>query len=88
MLPEVPPKISGEPCILFLVRYNHGAHFLGGNWMSHDKRYVAQKRQRRRRKNAKGKVKLYEAGKITHDKLPALAKKFLSRKTRAAKKAE
>ena len=56
--------------------------------MSHDKRYVAQKRQRRRRKTAKDKVKLYEAGKITHDKLPALAKKFLSRKTRAAKKAE
>ena len=56
--------------------------------MSHDKRYVAQKRQRRRRKTAKAKVKLYETGKITHDKLPALARKFLSRKTRAAKRAE
>jgi hypothetical protein len=56
--------------------------------MSHDKRYVAQKRQRRRRKTAKAKVKLYETGKLTHDKLSALAKKFLSRKTRAAKRAE
>jgi hypothetical protein len=56
--------------------------------MSHDKRYVAQKRQRRRRKTAKAKLKLYEAGKLKHDKLPALAKKFLSRKTRAAKRAE
>jgi hypothetical protein len=87
MLPEVRRKISAEPCILFLVRYNH-SRTLGGNWMSHDKRYVAQKRQRRRRKTAKAKVKLYETGKITHDKLPALAKKFLSRKNRAAKKAE
>jgi hypothetical protein len=60
----------------------------GGNWMSHAKNYVAQKRQRRRRKIAKGKVKLYEQGKIPHDKLPALAKRFLSRKMRALKKAE
>jgi hypothetical protein len=87
MLPEVRRKISAEPCILFLVRYNLSA-FFGGNWMSHDKRYVAQKRQRRRRKTAKAKLKLYEAGKLKHDKLPALAKKFLSRKTRAAKRAE
>jgi hypothetical protein len=56
--------------------------------MSYDKRYVAQKRQRRRRKTSKAKVKLYEQGKIPHDKLPALAKKFLSRKIRAIKKAE
>jgi hypothetical protein len=56
--------------------------------MAHDKRYVAQKRQRRRRKAAKAKVKLYEQGKIPHAKLPALAKKFLSRKHRALKKAE
>jgi hypothetical protein len=56
-------------------------------WMSYDKRYVAQKRQRRRRKTAKGKVKLYEQGKIPHDKLPALAKKFLSRKMRDLKRA-
>jgi len=56
--------------------------------MAHDKRYVAQKRQRRRRKAAKGKVKLYEQGKIPHDKLPALAKRFLARKLRALSKAE
>jgi len=56
--------------------------------MANEKRYVAQKRQRRRRKTAKAKIKLYEQGKIPHDKLPALAKKFLSRKTRALKRAE
>ncbi len=88
MLLEVRRKISAQPCILFLVRYNHGAQLIGRNWMSYDKRYVAQKRQRRRRKTAKAKVKLYEQGKLPHDKLPALAKKFLSRKNRALKKAE
>lgn len=56
--------------------------------MANEKRYVAQKRQRRRRKTAKAKVKLYEQGKLPHNKLPALAKKFLSRKNRASKKAE
>jgi hypothetical protein len=56
--------------------------------MAYDKRYVAQKRQRRKRKAAKGKVKLYEQGKMPHDKLPALAKKFLARKQRALSKAE
>jgi hypothetical protein len=56
--------------------------------MSYDKRYVAQKRQRRRRKTAKAKVKLYEQGKVPHDKLPTLAKRFLARKMRALKKAE
>jgi hypothetical protein len=54
--------------------------------MSHDKRYVAQKRQRRRRKSVKAKMKLYEEGKITHDKLPELAKTFFSRKQRALKR--
>ena len=54
--------------------------------MSYDKRYVAQKRQRRRRKVAKAKVKLYEQGKLKHDQLPALAKKFLGRKMRALKR--
>jgi hypothetical protein len=58
------------------------------NGMAYDKRYVAQKRQRRRRKTAKAKVKLYEQGKIPHDKLPSLAKKFLTRKLRALSKAE
>jgi hypothetical protein len=56
--------------------------------MAYDKRHLAQKRQRRRCKLAKSKVKLYEQGKITRDKLPALAKRFLSRKMRALKKAE
>jgi hypothetical protein len=50
--------------------------------IAHDKRYLAQKRQRRSCKLAKSKVKLYEQGKITHDKLSALAKRFLSRKMR------
>ncbi|MGH9737501.1 MAG: hypothetical protein ACRD4X_02830 [Candidatus Acidiferrales bacterium] len=56
--------------------------------MANEKRYVAQKRQRRRRKTSKAKMKLYEQGKLPHDKLPALAKKFLSRKMRALKRAE
>ncbi|MFY9751023.1 MAG: hypothetical protein WAJ92_00165 [Candidatus Acidiferrales bacterium] len=56
--------------------------------MANEKRYVAQKRQRRRKKAAKAQVKLYEQGKLPHSKLPSLAKKFLSRKNRALKKAE
>lgn len=56
--------------------------------MAHAKNYVAQRRQRRRRKAAKAKVKLYEQGKLSHDKLPALARMMLSRKQRALKKAE
>ena len=56
--------------------------------MSFAKNYVAQKRQRRRRKAAKARVKLYEDGKLTHDKLPALAKKLLGRKMRVLKRAE
>jgi len=56
--------------------------------MAYDKRYVAQKRQRRRRKTAKAKMKLYEQGKLPHDKLPSLAKRFLARKQRALGKAE
>jgi hypothetical protein len=56
--------------------------------MAYDKRYVAQKRQRRRRKAAKAKVKLYEQGKIPYDKLPALARKFHTRKMRALSKAQ
>jgi hypothetical protein len=31
---------------------------------------------------------LYELGKVPHDKLPALAKKFLRRKMQAPKKSE
>ncbi|HKV47625.1 MAG TPA: hypothetical protein VJN69_05995 [Candidatus Acidoferrales bacterium] len=56
--------------------------------MAHDKRYVAQKRQRRRRKAVKAKMKLYEAGKLPYDKLPMLARTFASRKLRALKRAE
>ena len=56
--------------------------------MAHDKRYVAQKRQRRRRKAVKAKIKLYEAGKLPYDKLPMLARTFASRKLRAQKRAE
>jgi hypothetical protein len=56
--------------------------------MAHDKRFVAQKRQRRRRKLAKAKLKLYEQGKMPYAKLPALSKKFHTRKTRALRKAE
>ena len=46
--------------------------------MAHDKRYVAQKRQRRRRKSVKAKMKLYEAGKLKHEQLPMLAKTFVT----------
>jgi hypothetical protein len=56
--------------------------------MSHEKGYLAVRRQRRRRKVAKATIKLYEQGKVPHDKLNALAKKFLTRKMRALKKAE
>jgi hypothetical protein len=56
--------------------------------MAHEKRYLAQKRQRRRRKAAKAKLKLFEQGKLSVDKLPALSKRFLSRKMRALKRAE
>jgi hypothetical protein len=96
MLPELRVKNTSEPCNIFLLRYNHGARKFKEKWdrgrfggicMAYDKRYVAQKRQRRRRKTAKAKMHLYEQGKLPHDKLPALAKKFLSRKTRALKRA-
>jgi hypothetical protein len=56
--------------------------------MAHDKRYVAQKRQRRRRKAVKAKMKLYEQGKLSYDKLPMLGRTFHSRKQRALKRAE
>lgn len=54
--------------------------------MAHDKRYVAQKRQRRRRKAAKSKVKLFEQGKVAFEKLPKLAKALHHRKVKAAKR--
>ncbi len=56
--------------------------------MANDKRFLAWKRHHRKRKSAKAKVKLYEQGKLPHDKLPALAKIFLQRKMRSLSKAE
>ena len=56
--------------------------------MAHDKRYMAQRHQRRRRKAVKAKIKLYEAGKLKHDELPSLAKTLLSRKLRVLRRAE
>ena len=50
--------------------------------MAREKRFMAWRRQHRRRKSAKAKLKLYEQGKIKHDALPALAKEFLRRKLR------
>lgn len=50
--------------------------------MANEKRFVAWKRHQRKRKSAKAKMKLYEQGKLPHDKLPALAKMFLRRKMR------
>ncbi len=88
MLLELGREITAElasVCFSVTIMYHS---FIGGSWMANEKRYVAQKRQRRRRKTAKAKVKLYEQGKLPHDKLPALAKKFLSRKQRALSKAE
>ena len=55
--------------------------------MSNEKNFMAWKRQHRRKKAAKAKVRLYEQGKIKHDELSALAKRFLSRKLRFLTKA-
>ena len=88
MLPEAGREITAElasVCFFVTIMCRSKSE---GNGMSYDKRYVAQKRQRRRRKTAKAKVKLYEQGKLPHDKLPALAKKFLTRKMRALSKAK
>jgi hypothetical protein len=56
--------------------------------MAHDKRHVAQRRQRRRRKSAKAKMKLYEQGKLAYDKLPMLSRTMLKRKRHNAAKAK
>jgi hypothetical protein len=85
MLEELSREITAElASVAFSVTIV--CRLFGREWMANEKRYVAQKRQRRRRKTAKGKVKLYEQGKLPHDKLPALAKKFLARKQRALSK--
>jgi hypothetical protein len=88
MLPEGGREITAElASVCFFVTIECGFN-LKEHGMAYDKRYVAQKRQRRRRKTAKAKVKLYEQGKMPHDKLPALAKRFLARKLRALSKSE
>jgi len=87
MLEEFPRKISVDLASVAFSATIVLGHF-GGEWMAYDKRYVAQKRQRRRRKAAKAKMKLYEQGKVPYDKLPALSKRFLARKLRALSKAE
>lgn len=56
--------------------------------MANDKRFMAWKHHHKKRKSAKAKMKLYEEGKLAHDKLPALAKVFLRRKMRSLVKAE
>jgi hypothetical protein len=88
MLPELRQKATAELASVFESVTIESRTYTEELGMANEKRYVAQKRQRRRRKTAKAKMKLYEQGKIPHDKLPALAKKFLSRKTRALKRAE
>jgi hypothetical protein len=55
--------------------------------MAHDKRFLAQKRQRRRRKKAKAQVKLYVQGKLPFEKLPMLARTMLRRRRRGEAKA-
>jgi hypothetical protein len=50
--------------------------------MARDKRFLAWKGHHRRRKAAKAKVKMYEQGKLSHEKLPLLAKEFLRRRKR------
>jgi len=56
--------------------------------MGYTKSYVAQKRQRRKRKAAKAKIKQYEGGKLPHDKLSSLAKRLLARKMRVLSRAQ
>ena len=55
--------------------------------MAHDKRFMAQKRQRRRHKVAKAKVKQYVEGKLPYDKLPMLSRALLKRRRRAERAA-
>ena len=54
----------------------------GTELMAHEKRFKAWKRHHRRHKSSKGKMKLYEQGKLTYDQLPTLAKEFVARKRR------
>ena len=89
MLLEVGGEITAEPCICVPVRYNrqltkirrrNGCHTTSITWPRSGSAAGARPPRSR--------VKLYEQGKLTHDKLPALAKKFLGRKMRALKRSE
>lgn len=53
--------------------------------MAKTKRLKIRKLQSRKRKSARAKISLYDQKKLTHDKLPSLAKRLLSRRGRAAK---
>jgi hypothetical protein len=53
--------------------------------MGFDKSFKVKKKQQRKRKSAKAKMHLYEQGKLSHDKLPSLSKRMLSRKHRTQK---
>ena len=48
------------------------------------KNFLAKKKHHRARKRAKAQVKAFESKEVKYDKLPALAKKFIARKRRAA----
>jgi hypothetical protein len=48
------------------------------------KNFLAQRKQKKRRRRAKHKVKLYEKGELKHADLPRLARNLLARKRRQA----
>ena len=51
------------------------------------KNFLAQRKQKKRRKRARHKVKLYEKGEVKHSDLPRLARNLLARKRRQAARA-
>lgn len=51
------------------------------------KNFLAQRKQKKRRKRAKHKVKLYEKGELKYSDLPRLARKLVARKRRQAARA-
>jgi len=51
------------------------------------KNFKAWKKQHKRRKRAKAKVKLYEAGKLKLSEMPRLARELLARKQRFDRRA-
>lgn len=51
------------------------------------KQFLAHRKQKKRRKRAKQKVKLYEQGELKYADLPRLAKDLLTRKRRQAARA-